>query len=92
MRVGRTRSARKAVDLEEGAVVGVPVQSAHAGNTTTMVETLLTAAERVDAVLPPRVGIAEVVGDKGQCCPWYGVVLLSLLGSGRDATGQTPWP
>ena len=34
-------------------------------DTTTMVETLLTAAEQVEAVLPAGAGIAEVVGDKG---------------------------
>lgn len=42
-------------EAAEGAVVGVTVQGAHAGDTTTMVETLLTAAEQVDAVLRPLV-------------------------------------
>ena len=65
---GRTRLAHKAehaVDLETGAVVGVTVQDADAGDTTTMVETLVTAAEQVEAVLPAGGGVAEVVGDKG---------------------------
>ena len=68
MKDGRTHLAHKAehaVDLETGAVVGVTVQDADAGDTTTMVETLITAAEQVEAVLPDGAGLAEVVGDKG---------------------------
>ena len=68
MKNGRTHLAHKAehaVELDTGAVVGVIVQDAAAGETTTMVETLLTAAEQVDAVLPAGAGIAEVDGDKG---------------------------
>ena len=41
------------------------MQDADAGDTTTMVETLITAAEQVEAVLPAGDGLAEVVGDKG---------------------------
>ena len=52
-------------DLETGAVVGVSVQDADAGDTQTMLETLVTAAEQVDAVLPAGPGIAELVCDKG---------------------------
>ena len=68
MKDGRTdlgHKAEHAVDLETGAVVGVTLQDAHTGDTTTMVETLVTAAEQVEAVLPAGGGIAEVVGDKG---------------------------
>ena len=68
MKDGRTHMAHKAehaVDLESGAVVGVTVQDANAGDTTTMVETLITAAEQVEAVLPAGGGVAEVVADKG---------------------------
>ena len=68
MKDGRTHlahTAEHAVDLETGAVVGVTVQDADAGDTTTMVETLITAAEQVEAVLPAAAGITEVVGDKG---------------------------
>ena len=68
MKDGRTRmayTAEHAVDLETGAVVGVTVQDASAGDTTTMVETLVTAAEQVEAVLPAGGGVAEVVADKG---------------------------
>ena len=68
MKDGRTHLAHKAeqaVDLETGAIVGVTVQDADAGDTTTMIETLITAAEQVDAVLPAGAGLAEVVADKG---------------------------
>ena len=49
--------------LETGAIVGVTVQDASAGDTTTLVDTLVTAAEQVEAVGAP--GIVEVVADKG---------------------------
>ena len=68
MKDGRTRLAHKAehaVDLETGAVVGITVQDSDAGDTKTMVETLITAAEQVEAVLPDGAGLAEVVGDTG---------------------------
>ena len=48
---------------ETGAIVGVTVQDASAGDTTTLVDTLVTAAEQVEAVGAP--GIVEVVADKG---------------------------
>ena len=56
--------AEHAVDLETGAVVGVTVQDADDGDTTTMVETLIDAADRLAAV-EGTTGVAEVVGDKG---------------------------
>ena len=68
MKDGRTHLAHKAeqaVDLETGAVVSVTVQDADDGDTTTMVETLITAAEQLEAVLPAAACLAEVVGDKG---------------------------
>ena len=43
--------------------MGVTVQDASAGDTTTLVDTLVTAAEQVEAVGAP--GIVEVVADKG---------------------------
>ena len=67
MKDGRTHlahTAEHAVDLETGAIVGVTVQDADAGDTTTMVETLIEAADHVAAV-DGASGIAEVVGDKG---------------------------
>ena len=62
MKDGRTHlahTAEHAVDLDTGAIVGVTVQDASAGDTTTLVDTLVTAAEQVEAVGAP--GIAEVV-------------------------------
>src|SRR5215212_6009383 len=68
MKDGRTHLAHKAehvVDLETGAIVGVTVQDADDGDTTTSIETLIEAAEQVEAVRPDGEGIEEVVGDKG---------------------------
>ena len=68
MKDGRTHLAHKAehaVDLETGAVVAVTVQEADTGDTASMVETLIAAAERVESVRPDGLGIEEVVGDKG---------------------------
>ena len=68
MKDGRTHlahTAEHAVDLDTGAVVGVTVQDADDGDTTTVVETLITAAGHVEAVLPAAAGLAEVVADKG---------------------------
>jgi transposase len=68
MKDGRTHLAHKtehAVDLDTGVVIGVTVQPADKGDTTTMIETLITAAEQVEAVLPESKGIEEVVTDKG---------------------------
>ena len=57
--------AEHAVDLETGAVVDLSVQDADTGNTQTMLETLVIAAEQVDAVQPAGTGIAKLVLDKG---------------------------
>jgi transposase len=68
MKDGRTHLAHKAehaVDLETGAIVGVTVQDADEGDTTTSRKTLIEAAERIEAVRPDGDGLAEVVGDKG---------------------------
>jgi transposase len=68
MKDGRTHLAHKAehaVDLETGAIVGVTVQDADEGDTTTSRETLIEAAEQIEAVSPDGDGLAEVVGDKG---------------------------
>ncbi len=63
---GRTHLAHKAehaADLETGAIVSVTVQDAGAGDTTSLVETLTTAADHLAVVAPT--GLAEVVADKG---------------------------
>src|SRR5262245_16302987 len=65
---GRTHLAHKAehaVDLETGAIVGVTLQDADDGDTATSIETLIEAAEQVEAVRPGADGLKEVVGDKG---------------------------
>jgi len=67
MKDGRTHLAHKAehaVDLETGAVVAVTVQDANEGDTSTSVDTLIEAAEQVEAVVPEG-EIKEVVADKG---------------------------
>jgi transposase len=72
MKDGRTHLAHKAehaVDLETGAIVGVTVQGADEGDTTTIQHTLPEAAEQLDAVAAVTDGVVvvieEVVADKG---------------------------
>src|SRR5438067_7432248 len=68
MKDGRTHLAHKAehaVDLESGAVVSVTVQDADQGDTTTSIETLIEAAEQVEAVVADSEGPKELVADKG---------------------------
>ncbi len=76
MKDGRTHLAHKAehaVDLETGAVVAVTVQGADQGDTTTLQETFVEAAEQLEAVgKEPAAdeqmnaqGLEEVVTDKG---------------------------
>jgi transposase len=68
MKDGRTHLAHKAehaVDLDSGAIVGVTVQDADDGDTQTSIETLIEAAEQIEAVQPDGDGLQEVVGDKG---------------------------
>jgi transposase len=76
MKDGRTHLAHQAehaVDLETGAVVAVTVQGADQGDTTTIKETFVEAAQQMEAVgkepaadeqMEAR-GVAEVVTDKG---------------------------
>jgi len=68
MKDGRTHLAHKAehaVDLDTGAIVGLTVQDADEGDTTTSRETLIKAAEQIEAVCSDGNGLQEVVGDKG---------------------------
>ena len=69
---GRTHLAHKAehaVDLETGAIVGVTVQGAGQGDTTTIADTVTAAAEDLEAVATATDEhtsvIEEVVADKG---------------------------
>jgi transposase len=72
MKDGRTHLAHKAehaVDMDTGAIVGVTVQGADQGDTTTIADTVTTAAEELEAVAAATDGetavIEEVVADKG---------------------------
>jgi transposase len=76
MKDGRTHLAHKAehaVDLETGAVVAVTLQGADRGDTTTVKETFIEAAEQLEevgkeAAADERMnaqGLEEVVADKG---------------------------
>jgi len=68
MKDGTTHLAHKAehaVDLETGAVVAVTVQPADEGDTTTVEETLTTAAKNIEDIRPDGNGIQELVADKG---------------------------
>jgi transposase len=57
----------------------VTVQDADQGDTTTSRDTLIDAAEQVEAVRPDGAGIEEVVGDKG-CHSNQSLVDLEALG------------
>jgi transposase len=72
MKDGRTHLAHKAehaIDLDTGAIVGVTVQGADEGDTTTIEETLPEAAAQLEAVTAVTddavTVIEEVVADKG---------------------------
>jgi transposase len=72
MKDGRTHLAHKAehaIDMETGAIVGVTVQGADQGDTTTIADTVTAAAEDLEAVAAVTDGetavIDEVVTDKG---------------------------
>jgi transposase len=71
MKDGRTHLAHKAehaVDLDTGAIVAVTLQGADQGDTTTLVDTAVAAADQVAeaqaAVAEPQ-PLEEIVGDKG---------------------------
>jgi transposase len=71
MKDGRTHLAHKAehaVDLETGAIVAVTVQGADEGDTTTIVETAIAAAEQVEdaqADVQDPQPLKEIIADKG---------------------------
>ena len=71
MKDGRTHLAHKAehaVDMETGAIVAVTRQGADVGDTTTIIETAIAAAEQVEdaqANVDDRQSLDEIVGDKG---------------------------
>ena len=71
MKDGRTHLAHKAehaIDLDSGALVAVTLQGADVGDTTSLPETAIAAAEQVEAAhagrpTPPT--LTEVIADKG---------------------------
>jgi transposase len=68
MKDGRTHLAHKAehaVDLNTGAVVAVTIQPADKGDTETVKETLMEAAENVEKAKPRTDVVKELVADKG---------------------------
>jgi transposase len=71
MKDGRTHLAHKAehaVDLDTGAVVAVTLQGADVGDTTSLIETAIMAAEQVEAVAAAGTtptALAELVADRG---------------------------
>ena len=71
MKDGRTHLAHKAehaVDLETGAIVAVTLQGADTGDTTTIVETAIAAAEQIEdaqADLDELQSLDEIIADKG---------------------------
>src|ERR1700687_3220309 len=71
MKDGRTPLAHKAehaVDLETGALVAVTLQDADQGDTTTIIETAIAAAEQIEdaqaEIQAPEL-LAEIIADKG---------------------------
>ena len=71
MKDGRTHLAHKAehaVDLETGAIVAVTLQGADEGDTTTIIETAIAAAEQIEDaqadVTEPQ-PLDEIIADKG---------------------------
>jgi transposase len=71
MKDGRTHLAHKAehaVDVETGAIVAITLQGADEGDTTTIIETAIAAAEQVEDaqgdVKEPQT-LEEIIADKG---------------------------
>jgi transposase len=71
MKDGRTHLAHKAehaVDLDSGALVAVTLHGADVGDTTSLVETAIAAAEQIEAAHAARAtpaALTEIVADKG---------------------------
>jgi transposase len=71
MKDGRTHLAHKAehaVDLDTSALVAVTLHGADVGDTTSLVETAIAAAEQLEAAQaarPTPAGLTEIVADKG---------------------------
>ena len=78
-------TAEHAVDLETGAVVAVTVQGADQGDTTTIQETFLEAAEQMEAVgKEPSLEVVILLEDLQE-------IGVDLLLSGAKSYGQRGW-
>src|SRR6202790_5050682 len=66
--MGRRTWPEHAVDLETGALVAVTLQDADQGDTTTIIETAIVAAEQIEdaqaEIQAPEL-LAEIIADKG---------------------------
>ena len=71
MKDGRTHLAHKAehaVDLDSGALAAVTLHGADVGDTTSLVDTAIAAAEQIEAAhaaRPTPAALAEIVADRG---------------------------
>ena len=71
MKDGRTHLAHKAehaIDLDSGAMVAVTLQGADVGDTTSLAETAIAAADQVEAAhaaRPTPAALTELIADKG---------------------------
>ncbi|HEY7285265.1 MAG TPA: transposase [Vicinamibacterales bacterium] len=93
MKDGRTRlphTAEHAIDLETSAILGVTVQGADEGDTTTIQHTLPEAADQLDAVVAVTNNavkvIEEVVADKG----YHSRTTVRQSSAHSRRSGQTP--
>jgi transposase len=70
MKDGRTHLAHKAehaIDLDSGAMIAVTLQGADVGDTTSLIETAIAAAEQVEAAhaaSPEPAALTELIADK----------------------------
>jgi transposase len=96
MKDGRTHLAHKAehaVDLETGAIVAVTLQGADAGDTTTIVETAIAAAEQIEDAqtdVPEPQSLEEIIADKGYQCAVQRQVNTAGESPVQGGVG-TPW-
>ena len=96
MKDGRTHLAHKAehgVDMDTGAIVSVTVQDASDGDTATLPETLIMAAEQVELVQPDGRGVEE--DGRRQGVPQRrdaGVFRRGRCSKPRIGTGARPAP
>src|SRR5439155_25150943 len=95
MKDGRTHLAHKAehaVDIESGAIVAITLQGADEGDTTTIVETAIAAAEQVEdaqADVEEPQTLEAIIGDKGYQCAVKGVNAAGE--SPAQGSVGTPW-